>query len=543
MKSIDKKNKVLKQINHYQNLIKEKTDRELILNFSTTNVEHLFKKSWSLWTFTRIKYLVKQADYIKEDLQKIKKNLKSEKILNEQQNEMIHDEIKWKINKIKYDQAVAFIEAEKRWIQTGKDIKKLSKKRKSLENSLYGLNINQKFDRLKNVLTELTKMSNSPNFSNLTQQKQDFWNKKITEKFILQEDKKQIDEELKDYEISWESAKYIIKLLLEIEWIENTIILEEKKDCKELTQGGETLYFPTQRWDGILYAELEKIWLSQNFKIIRRLSWNASVSVIKKWEKFIGNHITIWIWKSAKYSLKKLLSTIADHEIATHVKDWITNANWINLNNNQRSVFEEWVALLNENHSRWENMQKYYQASIWDIWQFLWENFIEQDCKNLLKIYFKLKWKTKEEAKKQAKIRIKRIKFWVPFDEFGARRKDMVYWNGKDIVKEFLNLAKNEEWIEKMRKLAKAFYNTKLDHDQINNIDKILENVWNLEKMDDNFPIFAGKILSWKLWKNKLNKEKMLKEDIRSKIAHPKVTYKQKRLLVKILQIIRKEIW
>lgn len=58
--------------------------------------------------------------------------------------------------------------------------------------------------------------------------------------------------------------------------------------------------------------------------------------------------------------------------------------------------------------------------------------------------------------------------------------------------------------------------------------------------MEPNFPIFAGKIIYRKLFKGKLDKDKMLENDLRRFITtDKKITDKQKRLLVKILHIIQ----
>jgi hypothetical protein len=53
----------------------------------------------------------------------------------------------------------------------------------------------------------------------------------------------------------------------------------------------------------------------------------------------------------------------------------------------------------------------------------------------------------------------------------------------------------------------------------------------------------VGKILYWKLFKGKLSKEEMLKTDIRALVAEPNtLSYAQKRLLVQMLDIIRKDL-
>jgi hypothetical protein len=68
-----------------------------------------------------------------------------------------------------------------------------------------------------------------------------------------------------------------------------------------------------------------------------------------------------------------------------------------------------------------------------------------------------------------------------------------------------------------------------------------LDGIISLDELEPNFPIFAGKIIYWKLFKWKLDKDKMLENDLRRVIkTNASVSITQKRLLVKILQIIKK---
>ena len=68
-----------------------------------------------------------------------------------------------------------------------------------------------------------------------------------------------------------------------------------------------------------------------------------------------------------------------------------------------------------------------------------------------------------------------------------------------------------------------------------------MDGITTLDKLEPNFPIFAGKIIYRKLFKGKLDKDKMLENDLRRFIkTDKKVTTNQKRLLVKILAIIKK---
>jgi hypothetical protein len=132
---------------------------------------------------------------------------------------------------------------------------------------------------------------------------------------------------------------------------------------------------------------------------------------------------------------------------------------------------------------------------------------------------------------------------WVPIWEKWARRKDLTYWNSKEIIKELEELTKTPEGIELLNKYARVIYSTKLWYEAFENIDEILDGIKSLDELDPNFPIFAGKILYRKLFKWKLDTDKMLENDLRRYIkTDKKVTNDQKRLLVKILTII-KEHW
>ena len=64
-----------------------------------------------------------------------------------------------------------------------------------------------------------------------------------------------------------------------------------------------------------------------------------------------------------------------------------------------------------------------------------------------------------------------------------------------------------------------------------------------VESLDVQYPNFVGKILYHKLFKGKLNKEKMLENDLRALIVQPNtLTHAQKKLLVKMLDIIRSDL-
>jgi hypothetical protein len=155
----------------------------------------------------------------------------------------------------------------------------------------------------------------------------------------------------------------------------------------------------------------------------------------------------------------------------------------------------------------------------------------------LLDIYFKL---TKEKNQ-NTDDRARKIKMWVPLWEKWSRRKDLTYGNGKEIIRELEELTKTPEGIETLNTYARAIYSTKLWYESIKDVNNILGGIKNLAELEPNFPIFAGKIIYWKLFKWKLDKDKMLENDLRRFIKTNKnVSNEQKRLLVKIMQLIRK---
>jgi len=77
----------------------------------------------------------------------------------------------------------------------------------------------------------------------------------------------------------------------------------------------------------------------------------------------------------------------------------------------------------------------------------------------------------------------------------------MTYGAAKEIIKRLEELSKTPEGRKKIRLYAKAKYSTKLGLEAIDNIEAILDGIGDIDEMEDNFPIFVGKILYWRLFK------------------------------------------
>lgn len=483
------------------------------------------------------------------------------------------------IHELEYYKTIIPIEAEKAGYMKKESFEEKNiriKKREDLETDLYWPRITETENKIRyeKVLEFLDKISKWENFEKLSKENQEIWNKNIREKLLEKNIKETIDvdkyeedknmlietqekrENAEDYYISEELILPITKLLLEVEGIANDdiIIIQEDKNSEKLEKTEKTIwekkeiiYNVPEKWGKEeLYEEIQKKHPDDKnkFKIIKKNSWGMSVDIKKDnaWE-YVLRELCLKPAIDGKYNLKDILDILADHEIATHVITQTNNANNLSIKSFDRNQIEEWIATLNQNFVEHRKIEEYYQTSIGDIWQVIWENFDQNDTLKILFILNILQGDTPKTAKKKAQTRARRIKIGVPEWELGTRRLDMRYWAGKNIIRDLEWLTETEEWRKKLQKMIKWFYLTRLWYKDLEHIDKILENISDLEHMNMQYPVFAGKILYNKLFSKhgKLDKKEMLKDDLRKMIGQPTISRKQLKLITQIKQLIEND--
>lgn len=497
---------------------------------------------------------IAQGNNIILQLQELIQQVENENILNTVQKKLITDSIKRSVLLTRYHQHAIYIEAEKWWYPLSNTDRIYHRKEIiQIEDELYWEAITQREWRKNRVITKLHEIY-WQNMKELTEEEKWIWQNKILHIFPMSTaiHREQKEEKKEKIYINEKHIFDMVALLLEIEWFDQDNIIkiqigapdeETLRDWYDLEnkRAKDWIYYIPDEWtDKELYAFFDNQWIGQNFKIIKRKLGNNSVGISKKDNGFSKNHINLVSPKNGEYDLKeKILPILYDHEVWTHINTGIGNFNNIYMKDPKRPDLEEWIALFNQAMTENKDIQELYETSIWDIGMFLSENFDEYELKQIFDIYFKL---TKEKNRK-IDDQIRRNKMWIPIWEKWARRKDITHWNGKEIIKELENLTKTPEWIELLNRYAKAIYSTRLWYDSIKNIDNVLDWIKKIDELEPNFSIFAGKIIYWKLFKGKLDKDKMLENDLRRFIhTNKKVTDKQKRLLVKIIHII-KEYW
>lgn len=499
---------------------------------------------WQKITKEYINNQIQEAEKINKELEEIYQQIENEEILNEAQKKLLKELIEKSILLNKYHQSAIYIEAEKAgYPLSNKDRIFFRKNILRIENILYWEKITKLEQRKSKVIESFHKIYRE-NQSELTEKERDIRKQKILEKFPISDlnidEKTTANEEKKLY--IWEEHIFdLVSLMLQIEWFkkENIIKIEIKDiyEAQKPEQEDWIYQIPSNRKSKEIYDYFDSQWIWQKFKIIKKKLWNNSVNISKENNSFKKNEISLSPSINGKYNITdKVLPIIYDHEISTHVNTGIGNFNNIYIKDPERSDLEEWIALFNQKMSENKDIKEIYKTSIWDIWTFIWENFDEIETEQILELYFKLI----KEKNTNISDRTRRIKIWVPIWEKWSRRKDLVYGKWKEIIKELEELTKTKEWIEKLNKYAKAIYSTRLWYEWIKDIDNILEWIKKLDELEPNFPIFAGKIIYRKLFNWKLDKEKMLENDLRRLIkTNKEVTTNQKRLLVKILQIIK----
>ena len=544
--------KIIWIINDYYTRL-EKTKWKLFvwLNYDTPGNGLVFNKAYfSQWDNIEevIKDKVAEADKKIAELNELKDEVQKEELLNEAQKRLVISKIQKEIDLFEYHKNAIYLEWEKAGQGlTQEEREDYNQKKLEIEQKLYWDPITEIKFRKNKALEKLDKLYKKSGKTVLAPEEQEFWEKKMQP--IINEANTTISEnennnwelQMRNAYIKEENIFRLVELALQIQWIEpdNTIRIQysSNEEQSEVIRENDMYIVPKSWKSEDIYKYFDSIWEWQKFKIIKKITWTNAVNIEKQWDKFKRNDISLWAPENWRYNLNKVLPIIFDHEIATHVNTWIWNFNNLNLNDPDRWYIEESIANLNQNFAKNSPLSEYYESGKWDICQLLWEVFDDKDLKKAIEIYFKLTNDTED-----IDWRFLRIRKWVPKWYKWARRQDMVYWEWKNIVKELEELTKTPEWVQLLNKYIKAFYSTKLWYNSIKNIDEILQWIWELEDLEPNFPIFAWKIIYWKLLNGKVNTDEMLANDIRSVIETNKnITYEQKKLLVQILKLIRED--
>lgn len=534
-------------INKYNSLIEETKGKLFLwLGYEQQWILIFNKAYFDKWQEITKEYIEEQrekADKIIQSLKKINEDIDKENILNDAQKKLLNDFIERNILSLQYHQNAIYIEAEKAGYKLTEDGRNRYRKNiLEIEDKLYWDPITKLEKRKNEVIHKLHEVFEKNN-NELSEDEKTIREKKIIQQFpSIKAEKKESELEInkgKEIYIDEEHIFDLMSLLLEIEWFKKEDIIKIQVEEKYTTVDiKDWIYHIPAKWKNEeIYKFFDQEGLWQKFKIVKQTKGNNSVSISKENDKFKENMIKLAPGIDGKYLIKnKVLPIMFDHEVSTHINTGIGNFYNTYIKDPERSDLEEGIALLNQKMAENKDISELYETSIGDISMFLWENFDEKDTEKLLTIYFKL---TKDNGQ-DPEWRARRIKIWVPLWEKWARRKDLTYGNGKEIIRNLEELTKTPEWIEILNTYARAIYSTKLWYDSIKNIDNILDWIKNLEDLEPNFPIFAGKILYRKLFKGKLNKDAMLENDLRKHIkTNKEITYHQKKLLIEMLQIIK----
>lgn len=492
--------------------------------------------------------IIEKANTMSNKLREIKNELEKETILNQTQKDLLKKRLNGIIMWNEYHKKAIYIEAEKAWFPLSNgDRIRCRKKIEEIEQQLYGDSISNLPERKQKVIDKLHELYESKS-QLLSDEEKAFRKNKIintySNKNIIKT--KETPNEKEDIFIKEESIFDIITLLLEIEWFNKDKITKiQMSDWIEwIEKQDNNIYLvSTKLKEKDIDDYFNKIGDANNLKIVKKVKGNNSVSITKEETldngeiKFKKNHIYIWAAIKGKYSLKKkVLPIMFDHETSTHVKTAMGDIHNANIKGSNRDVLEEWIALLNQKMAEWGDLEWLYEASIADIRMFLAEQFNDDDLRKWLTIYYKL-MKTKDP---DIEWWIRRVRMGVPIWEKWSRKSDLKYWNSKGIIKDLEELSKTEEWIKILNKYAKVIYSTKIWYEWLENINEILQWIKDVNDLEPEFPIFAGKILYRKLFKGKLDKDKMLESDVRGIIETNKnVTLEQKKLLIKIIHIMK----
>ena len=483
-----------------------------------------------------------QADQKIAELENLSQEIKQESKLNNAQKELLIQNLQKAIWTFQYHQNAMYLESEKAWYSLSKeDREKYNQKKLQMEEKIYGKSILELPERMQKVWEKLASVSDGKKFQQLAPEDQIFWRENILSYFQVENQKSEKTEHKEKKEQSaFIDEKHIFSLVeiaLQLQGIsKDELVKIQLSDTVWDVEERDGIYFVPNAWnEEKIDAYFSSINMSEKFKVIKQIKGTNSVWIISNSRR----KIKLWAPnKEGKYDLKNsVLPVIFDHEIATHVNTGIANLANLNLKDSDRMDLEEGIAKLNETLAKGESLDDLYEAGIWDICQFFWETLDDNDLKRAVQIYYTL-----SGTSGSVEDRVRRIRNWVAIGEKGSRRKDLTYGNSKEIIKELEELSHTPEGREKIKKYIRAFYATKLGYDAIKNIDEMLEWIGKLSDLAPNYPVFAGKILYWKLFKGKVDRNLMEETDIRSMIESEEISYAQKKLLMQAFHIIKENM-
>ena len=478
--------------------------------------------------FLEDKYV--QADQKITEIENLSQEIKEESKLNNAQKELLIQNLQKAIWTFQYHQNAMYLEAEKAWYLLSKEEReKYNQKKLQMEEKIYG------------IWEKLASVSDGKKFQQLAPKDQIFWRENILSYFQAENLKSEKTEHKEQKEqLAFIDEKHIFSLVeiaLQLQGISKEELVKiQLSDTVSDVEERDGIYFVPNAWnEEKIDAYFSSINMPDKFKVIKQIKGTNSVWIISNSRR----KIKLWAPnKDGKYDLKNsVLPVIFDHEIATHVNTWIANLANLNLKDSDRMDLEEGIAKLNETLAKGESLDDLYEAGIWDICQFFWETLDDNDLKRAVQIYYTL-----SGTSGSVEDRVRRIRNWVAIGEKGSRRKDLTYGNSKEIIKELEELSHTPEGREKIKKYIRAFYAIKLGYDAIKNIDEMLEWIGKLSDLAPNYPVFAGKILYWKLFKGKVDRNLMEATDIRSMIESEEISYAQKKLLMQAFHIIKENM-
>lgn len=463
-------------------------------------------------------------EHFENQFKRLKIDLINEESFNETQKKTLLQIINSNILKIILLKESVFIEAEKWWyrLSIAEKNERLQKIEK-LETMIYWPKISDQIKEKKIIMTYLDNLHKN-NVDKLNPEENQIFEwflNKFSERNII-ENKKNSEEQSEKIDSMWFCQ--ILKKVFDIYNIKNKlVIIDNNRDT--VSEENDIIYIPWSIDEKMREKILEDNWLKDTMKI----TIDPKVSSISAWENKIS------IPESYKNLSIKRICELIDHEISTHILTNKNNKKTLNIKTDTYLELQEWVAVLNEKLAteKMENLN-INEPTIHHISTFIGENYNGEESKKILEIYYKMLWDV--DYAKKANDRVMRIKRFHSFDLPWANRKDVVYrrWLA-DVVLYINSLDKNS--IEDRKKLQAdiyKFYISKLWKNEITNADKLIE--WfDIDKWDVILPFALWKIIYEKLlWNNISNID-----DIRFLASEHKLNYKQMKILLEIVQLIK----